>query len=97
MALLVAFLLLAIESYLTTYTIGKFNLSYFHFGPTELRILLALGNLAIYIRGPLSHIAGHTFLLFDIGAVCGATGMGIVFLYATIRHTAQLYREERLD
>jgi phosphatidylglycerophosphate synthase len=96
MALLVAFLLLAIEAYLATYTIGKFNLASFHLGPTELRILLAIGNVAVYVRGPYSHIAGRTFLLFDIGAICGVVGMVLIFLMAAIRHTVQLYREERL-
>lgn len=96
MGLLVAFLLLAIEVYLATYTIGKFNLAFFQLGPTELRILLAIGNIAIYLRGPYSHIAGHTFLLFDIGAACGIVGMLFIFLFAAVRHTVQLYNEERL-
>src|SRR5579862_8174653 len=42
--LLVGFYLLSIESYLATYTIGRFHLSYGRFGPTEIRILLATGN-----------------------------------------------------
>ncbi|MGA2904149.1 MAG: CDP-alcohol phosphatidyltransferase family protein [Candidatus Korobacteraceae bacterium] len=96
MALLVAFLLLAIEVYLATYTIGSFHLSFFNLGPTEVRIILAIGNIALYVRGPWSHIAGRTFLLFDLGAVAAIVGMGIMFLYAAIRHTVRLYREERL-
>jgi phosphatidylglycerophosphate synthase len=47
MALLVAFLLLAIEVYLATYTIGSFHLSFFNLGPTEVRIILAIGNVAL--------------------------------------------------
>ena len=39
--LLIAFLLLSIQSYLATYTLGEFQLSFWNFGPTELRILLA--------------------------------------------------------
>ena len=96
MALLVAFLLLAIEVYLATYTIGSFHLSFFNLGPTEVRIILAIGNIALYVRGPWSHIAGHRFLLFDIGGVVAIFGMGIMFIYATIRHSVQLYREQRL-
>jgi phosphatidylglycerophosphate synthase len=46
--LLIAFLLLSIQSYLATYTLGEFHLSFWHFGPTELRILLAVGNLALF-------------------------------------------------
>lgn len=96
MALLVAFLLLAIEVYLATYTTGSFHLSFFNLGPTEVRIILAIGNVALYIRGPWSHIAGHRFLLCDVGAVAAIVGMVIMFLYAAIGHSVQLYREERL-
>ena len=46
--LLIGFLLLSIQSYLATYTLGEFHLSIWHFGPTELRILLAIGNLALF-------------------------------------------------
>src|SRR5580700_10672684 len=44
--LLVAFLMLSIQSYLATHALGEFRLSFWRFGPTELRILLAVGNLA---------------------------------------------------
>jgi hypothetical protein len=56
------YLLLAIEIYLATYTIGTFHLSYWRFGPTELRILLVIGNL-FALRNPYAHIAGRDFLL----------------------------------
>src|ERR1700733_10643045 len=42
---LIVYLLLSIEIYLATYTVGVFHLSYWNFGPTELRILLIVGNL----------------------------------------------------
>ena len=44
--MLIAFLMLSIEAYLATYTLGQFQLSYWKFGPTEIRLLLAAGNLA---------------------------------------------------
>jgi len=96
LALLVMFLLLAIEVYLATYTIGSFHLSFFNLGPTEIRIILAIGNIALYVRGGWAHLLGHRFLLFDVGAVVSIVVMGVMFLYAAIRHTVQLYREERL-
>ena len=40
LGLLIAYLLLSIEVYLATYTIGEFKISYFRMGPTELRIVL---------------------------------------------------------
>lgn len=94
--LLVTYFLLSIEVYLATYVIGEFRISFFAFGPTELRILLAIGNVALYVRGPLSHLLGHTWLLFDVGGVIGAAGMLLIFLYAAITHTRQLYNQERL-
>ena len=48
--LLIAFLLLSIETYLATYTIGTFRMSFWKFGPTELRIILGIGNLALWLR-----------------------------------------------
>src|SRR3984957_1805878 len=44
-AMLVAFLLLSSESYLATYSLGCFEMSQGIFGPTEIRILLVIGNL----------------------------------------------------
>src|SRR5258706_5064151 len=67
LGLLISFLLLSIEVYLTTYTIGAFHLSFWSFGPTELRLLLCIGNLAVYLRGPMVTLAGRQLLLFDIG------------------------------
>jgi len=95
MALLVVYLILSIDSYLTTYTMGKFQISYFKFSPTELRILLALGNLAL-MKWIYGSIAGYSFLLFDAGAVVGLIGMIGMLVISVARHTAQLYDEERL-
>lgn len=96
MALVIAYFMLSIEVYLTTYTIGTFHLSFWKFSPTELRILLAIGNIALLIRGPHARIAGQQYLLFDIGAAVGLIGMAVMLIAATIRHTVQLYNEERL-
>ncbi len=66
--LLVGFLLLSIQSYLATYTLGEFRLSFWSFGPTELRILLAAGNLAL-LRWPM--VWHGQYRLFDIGGIAG--------------------------
>jgi phosphatidylglycerophosphate synthase len=97
LGLLIAFLLLSIEVYLATYTIGKFHLSFWSFGPTELRILLCIGNLAVYLRGPGARLFGREFLLFDIGGICGMVGMGAMLIWTSVRHTRQLYNDERLS
>jgi archaetidylinositol phosphate synthase len=95
-AMLACFYVLSIESYLTTYTMGHFHLSQSIFGPTELRILLIVGNTALLVH-PYADIAGHQFLLFDIGGAVAIAGMAFMAVVATVRHTAVLYREEKLD
>lgn len=91
--LLIAFLLLSIQSYLATYTIGEFHLSLWKFGPTELRILLAVGNLAL-LRWPI--VLGPRYRLFDVGGMIGLMGMMAMLIYITARNTYRLYQEERL-
>ena len=93
-ALLIAFLLLSIQSYLATYTLGEFQLSFWKFGPTELRLLLSIGNIALFLRGPFAHLAGRAFRLFDIGGLIGAVGMAIMLIAVTVRNTHRLYIEE---
>ena len=64
--LLLAFLLLSIQSYLATYTMGEFQLSFWNIGPTELRVLLAIGNVALLFRPVIFH---GQYRLFDVGGV----------------------------
>jgi archaetidylinositol phosphate synthase len=94
--LLVAFLLLSIQSYLATYTLGEFRLSFWKFGPTELRILLAIGSIALFLREPFAHVAGRQFRLFDIGGVIGIAGMLLMLIAATVKSTRRLYNEEKI-
>src|SRR5277367_6839661 len=68
--MLIAFLMLSIEAYLATYTLGKFQLSYWKFGPTEIRLLLAFGNLAL-LRWPTVKVHGTQLHLLDVGGVIG--------------------------
>ncbi|HXZ33576.1 MAG TPA: CDP-alcohol phosphatidyltransferase family protein [Terriglobales bacterium] len=93
--MLVAFLMLSIEAYLATYTLAQFQLSYWKFGPTEIRILLAVGNLALLLH-PTVKLLAHQFLLFDVGGVIAITGMALMLLVSAVRHTIQLYREEQI-
>jgi len=92
-AMLVAFLLLAGESYLATYTLGRFEMSQGWFGPTELRILLIAGNLRL-LHSEWVTVLGRRWLLFDVGGVIGAGLMLGMAVVVTARHTRQLFREE---
>jgi archaetidylinositol phosphate synthase len=84
--LLVVYLLLSIEVYLATYTIGKFHMSFAAFGPTELRLLLIAGNIALILH-PWKR-------LFDVGGTIGIAGMGVALIWTVVKHAAFLYREE---
>jgi phosphatidylglycerophosphate synthase len=92
MSLLVLFLLLSIQSYLATYTLGEFQMSFWSFGPTELRVLLAIGNLALFRWEYVLH--GHR--LFDVGGIAGIVGMSAMLIFATARNIHRLYNEERI-
>jgi hypothetical protein len=81
--------------YLATYTLGTFNLSFWKFSPTELRILLMIGNVVLLYR-PMANILGHRYPLFDVGGAVGIAGMAAMLVVAAARHTAELYRAERL-
>ena len=93
--MLIAFLMLSIESYLATYTVGNFHLSHWKFGPTELRLLLMAGNLAVF-HNPAVTVFGTHWRLFDFGGVIGIVGMSAMFVAAVVRHSVQLYKEERI-
>src|SRR5437588_320960 len=93
-ALLLAFLLLSIQSYLATYTLGEFQLSFWRFGPTEIRILLATGNIALLFQPMIWH---GRYRLFDVGGAVGILGMAVMLIFSTIRNTMRLFREERLS
>jgi len=93
--LLVAFLMLSIQSYLATHALGEFRLSFWRFGPTELRILLAVGNLALLWK-PRVHFLGGHYKLFDVGGAIGLAGMALIVVFFTGQNTMRLYREERV-
>ena len=92
--LLIAFLLLSIQSYLATYTLGEFHLSLWHFGPTELRVLLVAGNLAALRWAWVSH---GRYRLFDIGGAIGLAVMLLMLVVVSLKNTVRLYREERVS
>jgi len=94
--LLIAFLMLSIQSYLATHALGEFHISFWRFGPTELRILLAIGNLALFFR-PIVYFLGRHYRLFDVGGAIGLAGMSFMLIVFSTRNTLRLYREERIS
>ncbi len=94
-AVLIAYFLLSIEIYLATYCVGRFEMSHFGLGPTELRIVLAIGTLTLLVK-PAITIAGQHFPLFDVGGIVAAIGLTITTVAAMVRHVRTLYAAEPL-
>ncbi|HXP79360.1 MAG TPA: CDP-alcohol phosphatidyltransferase family protein [Verrucomicrobiae bacterium] len=95
LGMFVAFLMLSVQVYLATYTVGTFQLSFAKFGPTEIRILLALGNLALWFH-PDARIFASPYRIFDVGGIVAIAGMSLMLVISTIFNTVKLYRAERL-
>ena len=91
---LVAYFLLAIDVYLATYTIGAFRMAYCKLGPTELRILLAVGNVAVFLH-PRTRLFGD-HLLFDVSTLIATAVLAVITITSIARNTATLYRAERI-
>ena len=92
---LIAYLLLMIDSFLATYTIGLFRISLFKFSPTELRLLLAIGNTYAFFR-PTIHLFGTEQRFFDVACVVAIASMLVVLVISVARNTITLYRAERV-
>jgi archaetidylinositol phosphate synthase len=95
-SLLVAYLLLCAESFLATHVLGVFRLSFSGFGPTELRIMLAIGALAAIGRPVVRPFGLGDFRLFDVGGSVATIAMVAVFVISALRNTRALYIAEPL-
>jgi archaetidylinositol phosphate synthase len=91
--LLVAYYLLSIETYLATYAIGRFRISWGPVGGTELRIVLALVNGLAFVQ-PRVVVGGSSWLVFDVLGVGSAVGLVGLAVVAGIRGTRALAHDE---
>lgn len=93
LGLLLGYFMLSIEVYLAAHTVGEFKISYFKLGPTELRILLAIGNLVLLVH-PHAVIFGQTYRLFDVGGAIAVVGLFVTLVVSVVKNTRTLYRAE---
>ncbi len=94
LGVLSAYLLVAGEVYLATAVGRDFRMSAFAVGPTELRIILAIGALALFRDPHVSLGVLGRFALFDVGGVIAATGLMVVFCVAVARNGMALAAAE---
>jgi hypothetical protein len=95
LGLLISYLMLSVEIYLASYTLGDFKISYFKMGPTELRLLLCIGNITLLWRS-MAHVAGRAYRIFDIGGTMEISGMLLILCISVVQNTVRLYRREPL-
>jgi archaetidylinositol phosphate synthase len=92
---LAAYYLMNIEIYLATYSLSVFKLSFGFLGPSELRVVVAIGNVFLLTRKTV-HLWGQSYLLCDVSAVVAIIVFLAITIVSAIRHTVRLYNEERL-
>ena len=96
MLVVAAFFLVSAETYLATYARGVFKMAVAGIGPTELRILLAAGALALTIKPTVNILGLGPMLLWDVGGLAGAFGMTLAFIASSSRNARALYLEETM-
>jgi phosphatidylglycerophosphate synthase len=92
---LIAYYILSIEIFLASYCLTRFQMSFWGLGPTELRILLSIGTVMLFVK-PIVTIAGIQMALFDVSGVVGAGGLLVTAIVSTVKNTHRLYRAEPL-
>ena len=93
MLLLAAYFMVSAEVYLAAHSVGRFRMSLFGVGPTELRILLAIGTAVLAVH-PSAELFGVTFKLFDAGGVIATAGLAGAFVVSAASNTRELARAE---
>lgn len=89
-----AFFLVSAEAYLATHARGIFKMAFLGVGPTELRILLAVGAVSLIAAPVISPMGMAEIRLFDLGGIVGVIGMVTTFIITASKNIRALYLEE---
>jgi hypothetical protein len=96
---LVGYLLMSILVYIKAFVHGIFKISYFGFGPTEVRLFIALVNTIVFYFGAGNFfVLGFDITVLDIAAIFFAFVLFIFFFASVIIEGKQLKKidEEKL-
>ncbi len=94
--LLVVFVMVEAEVFLATHSLSIFRISFIGFGPTELRIVLAIGTITLLYKPWVGISSTGPYRLFDVGGIIAIACLSITFVVSAIRNTWALYRAEKL-
>lgn len=87
----IGYLAVSVLSYVRAFVDGTFKISYGWFGPTELRILLALVNALMFLAPrPTVQIAGVTAVAYDLAVAAIALGLAAAFLLSAMKGLREL-------
>ena len=89
-----AYYLVSAETFLATHSRGVFKMAFLGVGPTELRVLLAAGALALINTPMVTPFGIEPVRLWDLGGVIGSAGMAAAFIASSMRNGRALYAEE---
>lgn len=94
LAVLVAYLLVSAEVFLSTAVGGVFRMSFVRVGPTELRVLIAAGALSL-LRWPTVALPGLGQVhVFDVAGVVATAGLLLALATSAVLMGRQLYLAE---
>ena len=91
---MIVYLLVSAEVFLATAVHHVFRLSFAGIGPTELRLILAAGTLALHVDPHVRLGAFGRVPLFDAGGVIAIVGLTVALLYGVARNVRALARLE---
>lgn len=96
MLALVGYLLMSIFVYVDTYVTGVFKISYGKLGPTEMRAIAIILNIAfLYIEVPTIELSFVQISIYDIVTLLIASILILIYIFSTIRRAGELARLER--
>ena len=95
LVIVVAYLLLSINTYLETSAFGVFSLGYGRIGPTEARLALIALNVALFAGAPLAgEVAGVGVTVLDAAGLVIAGGMVVALIARAARNLRVLAERE---
>lgn len=97
LGLLAAYMVVNAEEFLATHVRRVFRLSFLGIGPTELRIILAIGTVYVLLADRWVELGTiGVFRLFDVGGMVAIAGLAVKLVVSMVRNAHALYLAERL-
>ena len=91
---LIGYMLMSVLAYIRTYVDSLFKISYGRIGPTEVRLIIILGNaFMFFVTPPLITLPFGVFTVFDLALGGLALMFVIVYVTTVLQHARELAYE----